>query len=140
MQQGVSEPKCKAILLCDKTILEQGSNKISLIGVFQNFRLGTIPGLTREAEVFCQITDAEGEYELRVEIHDLDGGEIIARAEGQPIEIPHRLMRANIIIPFPQIPIPHAGKYDFVLLANNCEIDRQTFTVSEIKGGEDGSR
>lgn len=133
MQSGVAHPTCKAILLCDQTILEAGTNKVSLIGIFQNFGLETIPGETKKIEAFCQLTNAEGEYQLRAEIHDLQKDEVLARSEGlPPLTIPNRLLTANIIVPIPPLPIQHEGKFDFVLFANDAEVDRQTFSVAKI--------
>ncbi len=132
MEPGLSKPKCKAILLCDKTIIEAGTGNVSLIGTFAEFNLREIPGVTPHVEAFCQIIDAEGSYEIRVEIHDLHDGKIIARADGLEIEIPDRLMRVNVIVPIPSLPIGHEGLYDFVILANGREIDRQQFAVRKI--------
>lgn len=122
------EPVCKAILLCEKTIVEAGSGSVSLIGVFDSFIIGD-SGLTGRAEAFCQITDAEGRYDFGVQIQDLQHGTVIGEVQGYIIEIPDRLMRANVIIPVPQMPIANSGAYDFVILANGSEIDRQQFRV-----------
>jgi len=129
MGSAVSEPRCKAILLCDQTIFEAGTGKVSLIGTFSVFHLPMIPGQTSRAEAFCQITDAEGRYEIKVEIHDLRDGNIIARAIGPDVEISSRLIRANVIVPIPPLPMSHEGQYDFVIFANGKEIDRQQFAV-----------
>lgn len=137
MDKGISEPKCKAILLCDKTIIEAATGKISLIGTFTHFALKEIPGRTRTVEAFCQFTDAEGRYDLVVEIHNLQNGTVIARATGPAIEIPNRLMRANVIIPIPSLSVGNSGAYDFVIFANGSEIDRQQFSVNVIPGRQD---
>ena len=123
-------PTCKAILLCQKTIVEEGTGVVSLIGIFDNYSIDG-DGLTPAVEAFCQITSACGEYNLTVEIHDLQTGNKVATGEGGKIEIEDRLMRANVIIPIPRIPFQHAGLYDFVVLANGNEIDRQKFGVTK---------
>ncbi|MEX2167876.1 MAG: hypothetical protein WD851_01075 [Pirellulales bacterium] len=122
------EPVCKAILLCQKTIIEADTEAVSLIGVFDSFGVGD-DLVTGSAEAFCQITEAEGEYELTLEIHDLSTGSIIARGEGITLIINDRLMRANVIVPIPAMKFSHTGVFDFVILANGAEIDRQTFNV-----------
>jgi hypothetical protein len=139
MPRGISEPTCKALLLCSQTIIEQGTGKVSLIGVFNSFFLTTIPGQTSACEAFCQITDAEGDYELRIEVQDLQDNSIIARAEQSHVSIPDRLTTANIIVPVPPLPITRPGIFDFVVFANGNEIDRQSFYVSTQKGDDDGN-
>ena len=83
-----------------------------------------------------QFTDAEGRYDLVVEIHDQVQQRIIARATGPAINVPHRLTYANVMIPIPPLPIKHPGAYDFVVLANGDEIDRQQFQVIDSEEDE----
>jgi hypothetical protein len=127
------EPVCKAILLCEKTIVEHETGSVSLIGIIEGFAVDEVAEdgrvKTRAAEAFCQFTEACGQYSLSVEIHDLENAAIVAGAAGAMIEIPDRLMRANVIFPIPPLPLPHTGTYDFVIFANGLEIDRQQFSV-----------
>jgi hypothetical protein len=122
-------PVCKAILLCDQTILEAGTGKLSLIGIFSNFIMENLPGQIPKTEAFVQITDAKGRYDIVVEIHDLREDIIIARGKGLGIDVPNRHFFCNVLIPVPQLLIKHDGKYDIVVIANDEEIDRQQFDV-----------
>ena len=121
------KPKCKALLLCDETILEAVTGKISLIGVFRNFVLDKYPGYTRTFHVFTQMTDAQGRYSIVAEVRDLSTDSVIAKATGLGIKIADRLDVVNIVLPAPPLPIPHEGVYDVILFANGEEIDRQQF-------------
>ena len=134
-------PACKAILLCDKTILEAGTGKVSLIGVFERFLVDESL-TTAPCEAFTQITNAVGRYEIVFEIRDLQENETIARAVGLAIQIPNPLFRANVIIPVPALRFNHTGTYDLVMLANGQEIDRQQFAVARRPGetNDDDSR
>lgn len=127
------DPVCKAILLCQKTIVEAGTGSVSIIGTFDGFvvddRLTTGP-----AEAFCQITEAQGLYSFTIEIQDLSAGTVVAAAQGVTIEVPDRLMRANVIFPIPPMTLPHVGVYDIVILANGSEIDRQQFRIVQRQG------
>ncbi|NOZ41483.1 MAG: hypothetical protein GXP24_14840 [Planctomycetes bacterium] len=84
-----------------------------------------------------QFTDAEGRYDLTVEIHDQGESKVVARAVAPAIEVPHRLAYANVIIPIPPLRIKHDGPYDFVVFANGKEIDRQQFQVIEATMSEE---
>ena len=125
------DPVCKAILICQHTIVEEGTGMVSLIGIFDGFRIGG-NNLTGSAEVFCRITEAHGKYQITVEIQDLNSGVAIAGAEGPEVDIPNRLISANVIIPIPPLPLP-PGQYDLVMFANRAEIDRQKFVVKKIE-------
>lgn len=121
-------PVCKALLLCQKTILEEGTGLVSLVGIFDGF--GIEPGgKSGSAEAYCRITEALGKYLITVEIQDLATGMAIAGADGGEIEVPNILASATVIIPIPPIKFPHPGEYDFVVFANRTEIDRWKFNV-----------
>ena len=51
---------CKALLLCQKTIIEAVTGNVSIIGTFSRFHLPSIPGQTGPFTVFMQLTDGIG--------------------------------------------------------------------------------
>jgi len=65
------EPRCKALLLCDRTIVEEGTKKISLINIFSDFGSAEFPAESPPFTLFAQFTDASGRYEVKFEVHDL---------------------------------------------------------------------
>ncbi len=127
----IPPPKCKAILLCDQTIVEAGTGKISVIGVFDRFVLSEVPGVLRPFTVFVQLTNGVGRYEFSVEIHDLREDTVLARSPTVWAEWKDRLATVNLLIPVPPMQVQHLGAYDLVLLANGEEIDRQQFRVDQ---------
>ena len=124
-------PKCKAILLCDHTIIEAGTGKVSIIGTFDSFFVLTFPGATAPFTAFLQMTDGIGSYVITVEVHDLQQDKILARADGPAIDFPNRSVKMNIGIPVPPLPVNHPGRCDFVVFADGQEIDRQQFEVHQ---------
>ena len=139
-QGRVPPPTCKAILLCRLAILEQGTGNPSLIGVFDRIILDGLPGMVGECTVFLQLVNGIGAYDIVVEVHDLEQDKVLGRARVASIDFPDRSARANVVIPVPGIPIPHPGVYEFVVLANDQEIDRQQFIAAlreEISDGPD---
>jgi hypothetical protein len=128
-------PKCKAILLCDQTIIEAVTGKMSIIGTFDNWYLPRFPCPTRPFMAFLQMTDGVGEYTITVEVHDLVADQIIAQAPPARMAFPDRTAKQNLIIPVPPLLLQHAGRYDFVVLADGQEIDRQQFMAQQPPGG-----
>lgn len=127
----IPPPKCKAILLCNQAIVDARTGKISIIGVFEDFYLDQMPGTTWPFTVFMQLTDGIGTYEIWVEIQDLQEGAVIARSLTATVRWEERLVKANLLIPVPPLPVEHTGAYDLVVFANKQELDRQQFTVHQ---------
>jgi hypothetical protein len=138
-RRGKPPPKCKAILLCDQVIVDALTRKVSIIGTFDSFNTPSFPGMTAQFTAFMQMTDGHGEYRIAIEIHDLQEGTVLGRAEGAPISFPDRTAKLNYFIPVPPLPLAHAGRYDFVVFADGQEIDRQQFEAREIGIPPDGN-
>jgi hypothetical protein len=143
-RETLPPPKCKAILLCDQVIVDARTGKHSVIGIFDSFGVPAFPSLTSACTVFLQLTSGIGSCQIALEIHDLRNGLVIARAEGPAVEFSDRSAKINLIILLPPIPLKHGGLYDFVVLSNNEEIDRQQFRAQSFTrkgesddGGED---
>lgn len=122
-------PVCKAILLCDHVIRDAMTGKASLIGIFDAFGLERVPGRTQPVTAFLQLIEGVGSYVLTVEVHDLQADKVVARAETSAVAFANRLEKKEIIIGVPSLPVAHAGVYDFVVLADGKEVDRQQFKV-----------
>lgn len=122
-------PVCKAILLCDQVIRDVSTGKASLIGIFNAFRLAQVPGHTQPVTAFLQLIEGIGSYVLTVEVHDLQANTVIARAMSSAVQFRDRLQKREIVIGVPALPVANAGIYDFVVLADGKEVDRQQFRV-----------
>ena len=127
-------PRCKAILLCDQAIVEAVTGKVSLIGIFDRFTLRKFPGHIRQFTAFLQLTDGIGSYKITIEVHDLREDRILARAAIVQMTFQDRSGKANLMIPVPPLLLKHPGGYDFVVLADDQEIDRQQFLAHGVRG------
>jgi hypothetical protein len=132
-------PKCKAILLCNQTIVDASTGQVSIIGTFDELHLPTLPGSTRPFTVYLQLTDGIGEYALAIEIHDLNEDQVLARVAGPAIEFTERIGNFSLVIEVPALPLTHAGFYDLVVFADRQEIDRQKFLATSLGEQEDGN-
>jgi hypothetical protein len=125
------DPVCKAILLCQKTIVEEGTGLVSLISVFDGFGVTAGGGKTGPAELFCRITEAHGKHQISVEIQELASGYAVAGTNGVQVEVQDPLAAPYVVIPIPSLPLC-PGQYDIVIFANKSEIDRQKVVVYQI--------
>lgn len=132
-KEGKPPPLCKSIILADNAIIEQGTGKVSIYGIFSGFFLPDFPGFTREAAAYLELVDGIGRYEVTVEIHDLQEDKVVAKASGLAVEFSERLQRRGLIIKIPPIRLEHSGKYDVVVLADAREIESQQFIAQKIE-------
>jgi hypothetical protein len=130
-------PKCKAILLCDRVIIDILTGHYSAIGIFDEFPVTSFPGQSAPFTVYLQLTSGIGSYSITLEIHDLEENRLVAVAEGPVINFPRRSTKAHMIISSPSVRLSHSGPYDFVVLANGQEIDRQQFHATAIEEIDD---
>ena len=122
-------PKCKAILLCQQITVDAGTARASVLDILQSLDFATLPGQTKPMELYLQLVDGMGRYDITVEIHDLAEERTIGRGKGLNIFMPDPLRTLQLAIPIPSLPITHAGYYDVIVFANRQEIDRQQFVA-----------
>ena len=137
MAEPKPPPKCKAILLCDQTIIDAATGKLSIIGIFARFTVPAFPGTLIPFTAFLQMTSGIGRYKITLEIHDLREDTVVARAEGPEVDFPDRATKINFATPVPPLALEHPGAYDFVVFADGQEIDRQQFDAQTPGGIDD---
>jgi hypothetical protein len=133
-------PQCKAILICERVIVEAVTGKCSVIGILTTFFVPNLTFGTPWFSVFLQLTNGAGQYEVTIEIHDNDDGSILAKAGPLPVQLSDRLEVKDVIIMCPPLIVQKAGPYELVVMADGQEIDRQRFYIhseNEHEGEED---
>jgi hypothetical protein len=138
-QASKPPPKCKAILLCDAVIVDAVTGKPTIVGIFNGFNVPGFPGLTSPCYAFLQLTDGIGTYRIIVEIRDLRDDLVIGRGQIAELTFHDRSVKHNLIIPVPPVQLQHDGLYDFVVLADEQEIDRQQFGARGPGGEQDAA-
>ncbi len=135
----VPPPKCKAILLCERTIIEAGTGRITLIGLFEELEIRPVPGKSGPFVIYLLLTDGivGRDYEISIEIHDLDNDIVVARAADTVVRWTDRFTKVNLLFPVPSLDVECAGSYDIIVFADRQEVDRQRFEILAPKGSED---
>ncbi len=127
---GKPVPQCKAILLCERVIMEAGTGKVNLIGVVHKFVFPSLPAQTQPMTAYLQLVEGIGRYNITAEVWDLTTGQSLAQGQGAAVEFQDRLAVIQLLLPLPPLPLHHEGSFDVVVFANGQEIDRQKFTVT----------
>jgi hypothetical protein len=129
-------PGCKAILLCERTLTELGTGRISLIGLIGTLSMPAFPTRTKPMKLFLHLVDGIGDYDITVEVHDLAEDRVVLKTRVVRISFADRLMPRKLIFSVPGLPITHAGRYDVIVFGNGKEIDRQQIRATATASGE----
>lgn len=128
------KPLANAVLICDKVITEEGTQKKSLIGIFENIGSSKFPCVHYFLSVYVKLTDARGSYNFSLELVDLGTGAVLNRADiPKPVEIPDPLRTHELVFNMGGLRFPNPGKYEFRVLANSEVFGQKAFLVEEFK-------
>jgi hypothetical protein len=125
-------PTFNAMLICDNSIREEGSGKVSLIGIFANILAVKFPTVHPALCVYVNLGDAEGKYRLRLElVRAGDDMQTIGRGE-HDVEARDRMKPAEIVFQLVGLAFDRPGRYEFVLYANDRMVGRKSFDVLKL--------
>ncbi|MFH1847273.1 MAG: hypothetical protein ABH869_06950 [Candidatus Omnitrophota bacterium] len=125
-------PVLNAMLVCDKVITEVGTNKKSLIGIFENINAYKFPCIHHFLSVYIKLTDANGKYRFCLQLVDLQTNTIIGRGEmPKEIEITNPLAIHDLVFNLAVLKFEHSGKYEFRIFANDEIFGQKTFSVNK---------
>jgi hypothetical protein len=124
-------PVCKAFLICRQIVEDPNTKEASLVGQPKEVRLANFPA-SRPFWFFARWTSAHGDYQVEMQVQTPDG-EVVCRevipkvlSMAEPLKMYDLRLQMFVIF-------PHAGMYDFILLANGEEVARQPFEAVQTK-------
>jgi len=118
-------PSVVAMLICDQVINEEGTNKKSLIGVFESFSSPIFPVLMPRLAVYVKLADALGDYLFKLRLVNLKDESLVAEI-GIEAKIADSTSHSELALNFGNLPIPVEGKYEFQLYAGDEYLHRIT--------------
>ncbi|MDP2952815.1 MAG: hypothetical protein Q8O76_05825 [Chloroflexota bacterium] len=120
-------PVLVAVLACDVAVADPSTGKKNLIGIFDRVNVGRFP-TQRPISLYIKVTDAEGYYKIEVRYVQVRSGQILAKAEGE-LHASDRLVSSDMHIPFPPLPIPEEGRYEFQVWFNSMFLGGTSITA-----------
>ncbi len=129
------QPLFLALLICDHTIRDGETGKVSLIGIFANIQALDFPVLNPGLSVYVNMDDAEGEYLMRLELLRVEDMETLGAGE-MKVTFSDRMLPSEVIFDLRNLVFDRAGEYKFRVLANGRTIGDKTFRVLKIPGGK----
>jgi hypothetical protein len=125
-------PRFNAMLICDQTIREEGTGKISLIGIFAAIRTDRFPIVHSSLSVYLNVGDAQGAYRLRLELLRADTLQKIGRGEAN-VEVIDLRLPAEFVFDLRGLVFDVPGRYQFDLYANDEHVGSKSFQVLDSK-------
>lgn len=122
-------PKINAMLLCDNIITEVGTNKKSLIGIFENIAASVFPCQHYKLSVYIKFTSAQGKYNFRLELVDASNNKIIETGEDLELNVSDKLGSYELTFNRMGLKFEQEGKYEFRIFADNRIFGSKTFSV-----------
>jgi len=125
-------PALNAILICDQAIREEGTGKVSLIGIFENIGARQFPSKHGLLCVYAKLTDAEGQYDVRLELIRLE--DLMTIGQGHlTMSVEDRMAPIELVFQLGGLVFGRPGRYEFRLYANDKSVGSKTFNVVEAK-------
>jgi hypothetical protein len=127
-------PSVTAMVLCDQIIVEQGSGKKSLIGIFDRMMTFTLPTAVARMAVYVRVMDASGKYPMKLRLVKLKDETLIQEIKAE-VEAKDPLAPTEVVINLMGTVLPEAGKYEFQFYLRDIYLHRVTMELSLIQGG-----
>ncbi len=129
---GPPLPILNAMLIADLAIREEGTGKVSLIGIFENISALKFPCTHSRLFVYVKLTDAKGRYDFVLELIHLDQADKIAEVS-LSADVADRMMVGEIVLRLDNVTFNSPGLYEFRLLASGRYVGSKTFNVVELR-------
>jgi D-3-phosphoglycerate dehydrogenase len=121
-------PMLNAMLVADAAIREEGTGKVSLIGIFEQIAAAVFPCRHHALAVYAKMTDAVGSYDVGLELVRLEAETRIGEGRAT-IQARSRLEAVEVIFHLGGLTFPAPGRYEFRLAANGRHVGSKSFTV-----------
>lgn len=131
------EPACEGIMFSDMVIREEGTGKLSLIGVFQQFNAATFPFTAPPFFVTAFLSNFQGKLDamdVTIRVEEGTSGHVLGSVHGKiNINPDAPPFEKSAVIELPvQVPptrFPAKGIYFVAVLVDGMEVRRRALTL-----------
>jgi hypothetical protein len=112
-------PHIKSFLIADQ-VFQQTSRKWCVIGIFDRIWVRRFPSLHPSVGLYLQVSDAEGDYDVKVSFQTIDGTPL-AQLTGVSFSVKDPLVAPGFGVQAHNLPLPAPGTYLFKVFFNDQE-------------------
>lgn len=123
------KPILKAMLLCDQTLVEEGTRKRSLIGLFDRVKAPQFPTVHNSMSVYVQFREVEGTFDFTLELHDLAEDKTLHKAMVKKFNVQDRSRDCELVFNLLSVRLNHPGDYEFRIYINDTIFGQKSFQV-----------
>jgi hypothetical protein len=125
------KPLGQAFVICDQIITEAGSNKKSLIGVFNTIGCFTFPAQHPHLSLYCAITNGRGVTSVTLKCVRTDDSFEVVRIDGH-IDLVSPNEVVELIFNLNNLPFERSGLYVFELSCGGEYVMEKRFNVLQL--------
>lgn len=124
-------PMHLSMVICDSVIEDKLTGKKSLIGIFNNINVYTVPCVHPRLNVFIALTEGNGQYKVQMRCLKVGDERKILSIDGEvSFNEPRQIIELNFDIA--GMKFPDYGDYRFEFLTEGRLVVARKFRVSEI--------
>jgi len=128
----INPPLLLALVLCDSTIREVGSGKISLIGTFNSLFAHHFPCVHPTLSVYAALSDGRGMVPCQLRMTCLETGAKVFGVNGQ-VDFKDPTSVAELCFQFNQMPLEKPGIYSIEFFADGELLGNRKLKVEQAK-------
>ncbi len=118
------------MLLCDQTLVEEGTHKRTLIGLFDRIKAAQFPTAHPSMSVYVQFREIEGVFNFSLELVDLGGSEtVMNRSVIEGFKVQERSRDCELVFNLLSVKFEHSGDYEFRIYVNDLIFGQKSFKV-----------
>lgn len=119
------------MIICDQVIREEGTKKISLVGLFNTIHAKSFPCVHPKMHIYIALTEFTGVANCELKFSD-EANQIITQLKG-PMNFPDKLAIAEINFQINNLPLPKPGLYHFDFFVEGQLMCHRKFMVQVTK-------
>lgn len=123
------KPILKAMILCDSTLVEEGTHKRSLIGIFDRLKSQEFPSVHPAMSVYVQFRELQGVFDFTLELVDLENETAVNRAIVKQFAVRDRSSDCELVFNLLSVRFDHPGDYEFRLYVGDLIFGQKSFKV-----------
>ncbi len=122
------------MLLCDQTIVEEGTHKRTLIGLFDRIQSSQYPTVHPAMSVYVQFREIEGIFEFTLELFDLAAGKAMNKALIKDFRVQDKSRDCELVFNLLSVRFDRPGDYEFRIFVNDNIFGQKHFKVLNSQG------
>jgi len=123
------------MILCERIIVEEGTRKPSLIGIFSEVNARGFPAAFTGMAVYVALSEGQGQYDGMLRVEFAETGQELLRAEA-PVIMKDPLTVTEIHMQFPPVPLPQPGLYRLDFLCDGELLKTRDFRAHDMSKGD----